>query len=162
MMEIDALERTLARILEHTRAADQKAYILVIIQTAVPTMLATSLQKWYTDVAMEPYRLPVLLATAGWLVSLVFSALVILSRMKWHGRKSVTFFGTIQSWPLEDYRKQLQGMDEAALRNDFIDQIWICSRICSLKHSFLRYANFLFLGSGLIILCCYVYRALWG
>lgn len=162
MVDTPELERILNRIHEWTRAADMKAYILVLIQTAVPSILAGSLKEWYTDPGMMPYRFPVLLATIGWLGSLVLSSLAILARTGWRGRKSVTYFGSIETWKLEAYRHHLAQLSTEDLRDDFVDQIWICARICSLKHFFVKFANYAFLVSSALIVGCYVYRALKG
>jgi len=162
MISTSAAERIVDRIQTLTRAADQKASALGIVQTGVPALLAESLKEWFLSPVLAPYKPFVAAATVGWIVSLVLTTMVLMARTQNRGRKSLTFFGDISSLSIEDYRSQLDSVDDAALAHDFADQAWVCAGICNRKYFLLKWTIRVLAWSWGLMLLCYFVRGMWG
>lgn len=161
-LEVPELERILNRVHEWTRAADQKAYILSVLQTVAAGVVATNLRDWFSSSNLSDLRLPVILSALLWLASVVFCSLTVFARTGRAGevQDSVTFFAHIgRHRKLLDYRHKVNTITDSLLRDDYIDQIWISGRICGLKHRFVKWGFSLFLASVAVFAVCLVIRA---
>ena len=152
MVDDAHLGRILDRVQEWTRAADTKAEILALMQTAAAAALASSISEWCAPSAHLWLKLGMIASIGLWLVSLVMTAYSILAVTDNPHQQSVTFFGDIPKWkPLNEYRKAVDSIAPVTLRNDYIDQIYICSIICGNKHWYLKRGIWLFVGSLVVM-----------
>lgn len=69
--------------------------------------------------------------------------------------RSVTFFGTIASWTVDEYRAKLDTMDADAWRADHISQIHVCSQIATRKFQLLQRGMYWFIGGLAAVTMCY-------
>ena len=64
-------------------------------------------------------------------LSAIFS--VLIARIKTPHKDSLIYFGTISGSNEEDYKTSIEGYDDNKLKDDYVRQIHICSRICTKK-----------------------------
>jgi hypothetical protein len=147
-VDTEHLERILNRIHDWIRAADTKASIVGLMQTATAALLADNLPHWFAADVSGTRRLITWIAVCLWVASVAMTTLAILWKGAKPVRQSMLFFGDITKWPsahaYADYVKQISDAD---LVSDYTDQIYISSIICGDKYWYLRRGIWFFLGS---------------
>lgn len=107
-VDTEHLERILDRVQEWTRAADTKAEILALMQTATAALLADDFASWFAAGTPAALKLGMALSVGLWIISVVMTAFAILAQTDNPSPKSITFFGDIANkaqWAtVEDYR----------------------------------------------------------
>jgi hypothetical protein len=152
MVDDEHLERILNRVHEWVRAADTKAEILGLMQTATAALLADDVPRWLAPTASGGLKFGVLLAVVLWLLSLLMTAFTVLAVTDHLHQQSITFFGDITKWKaLDKYREAVNTIDDTALRNDYICQIYISSIICGDKHWYLKRGIWLYVSSVVVL-----------
>ena len=163
MVDDAHLERILDRVQEWTRAADTKAEILGAMQTATAALLADNVAGWFGPGTSAFLKVGMVVALGLWLVSLVMTVFAILAVTDNPHQQSVTFFGDVTKWkPLAEYRAAVDTIEAKSLRNDYIDQIYICSIICGDKHWYIKRAIWLFVFSLLTMEVTLVLNGFWS
>jgi hypothetical protein len=118
------------------------------MQTAVAAFLADDVSGWFGPTVPVALKRGFVAAAGLWLVSVLMTAFAILAVTENPHQQSVTFFGDITKWKSVDaYRDALNTITDATVRNDYVDQIYICSIICGDKHWYIKRGIWLFLGS---------------
>jgi hypothetical protein len=154
--DLASLKGTLDRVQLWTAAADQKTEILTAIETLALGFLLPQVSEWL-DGEHTTSLIKVLLHAS----CLVLGVGVAVSVYALFPRTaptvgSLTFFGTIQGIPLEEYRRRLSGMDPAGWRDDYTAQIHECSRIAFTKFSLLKQSVRLFAAGLAVLVFTYV------
>ena len=89
------------------------------------------------------------------LSSIVMFFLAIRGRIKSNTtKKSMFFFGTIASLPLNDFKSKTMDMNDIALTKDILEQVHINSRICTTKFKFYNIGLWLLLLSAILFFIC--------
>lgn len=132
------LERILDRVHEWTRAADAKTDVLVAIQAGVLAFLLPPVTTWWTNATMPPPRWVqggIALGLAALVIGIYNALMALFPRTKNpHRLKSVTFFGDIAAWKLDEYRSKLDEITNERWREDLVTQIHASAAICVMKH----------------------------
>lgn len=159
-IETKDLEPILDRVHEWTRNADSKVDILVAVQAGVVALLMPSLVNWIQDAETGARSKLLFLIGFGFLVAALLKSLQSLfprtdaqwwTRLYnwWIGKKSpptsITFFGHIAQYTLDQYREKLRTMTEDELREDWISQIHISAGIAGRKHHNIKVGILLFI-----------------
>ena len=71
-------------------------------------------------------------------------------------KKSMFFFGTIATLPLNDFKSKTMDMNDKELTKDILEQVHINSRICSAKFKFYNKGLWLLLSSTVLFFVCKV------
>ena len=91
------------------------------------------------------------------LVSIVMFFFAIHGRIKTNvTKKSMFFFGTIATLPLNDFKSKTMDMNDKELTKDILEQVHINSRICSAKFKFYNKGLWLLLSSTVLFFICMV------
>ena len=91
------------------------------------------------------------------LVSIIMFFLAIRGRIKTNAtKKSMFFFGTIATLPLNDFKSQTMDMNDKGLTKDILEQVHINSRICTAKFKFYNKGLWLLLSSTVLFFACMV------
>lgn len=155
MLTKNDLETNLDRVHEWARAADQKVSIFLAFQGTVLTLLFTSVFAWTKDNFYNFSYINLVILISGIFLaiySLYQSASAIIPRItKDGGKKSVTFFGDIVKFNLENFKKAVKETSIDEYEIELIEQIHISAKIATRKHSQFRDAIFTFF-SGMILL----------
>lgn len=155
MLGKNDLESNLVRVHEWIRAADQKVSIFLAFQGVVLTIIFPAVSSWVlVNVKNFSYTILVILTTAFVLIgySIYKSASAIIPRLaKDEKQKSITYFGDIAKFELENFKKNIKQMSTEEYENELIEQIHISSKIASRKHIQFRDAIFIFFG-GMFLL----------
>lgn len=155
MLTKNDLETNLDRVHEWTRAADQKVSIFLAFQGTVITLLFTSVFAWTKDNFYNFSCINLVILVSGIFLaicSLYKSASAIIPRIAKDGyKKSITFFGDIVKFNLEDFKKAVKETSVNEYEIELMEQIHISAKIATRKHSQFRDAIFTFF-SGMILL----------
>lgn len=148
--ELGSLKGILDRVQLLTAVADQKTEVFTAIQTLALGFLLPEVSKWLA--ATFTTRLMTwLLHSACVLLALgVAASIYALFPRTDAPARSLTYFDTIRSMSLGEYRRRLSVADNAAWREDYIAQIHNCAAIAAAKFSLLKRAVQLF-ASGLAV-----------
>lgn len=91
------------------------------------------------------------------LASIIMFFLAIRGRIQTNGtKKSMFFFGTIATLPLNDFKAKTIDMKDKELTKDILEQVHINSRICSAKFNFYNKGLWLLLSSTVLFFVCMV------
>lgn len=147
------LESILNRVQQMTFAVDQKVNVLMVIQTLVLGFVLPENVKWLRTPGLPLWVLiPI---WAGWVliaIAVWHALLTVFPRIDNPTGFSVTFFGNIGSLKkVEDYRKKVAKITEEELREDYADQVYVCSVIALKKHRTFKVSGWTFV-IGLCIL----------
>ncbi len=137
-MEKPELEISLGRIHEWIRAADQKVSILLAFQGVLATIAAPRLFDLITEAVRDYHPLSFLALAVACYFSFdsflkIFHALVP-NIHNGHLRRSITFFGDISSFSLQEYQQRLDSASDADYREDLVQQIHTSAKIATTKH----------------------------
>jgi hypothetical protein len=165
-VKTEDLEPILDRIHEWIRSADVKTDILTATQAAVVGVLLPQIN----DLMAEPgttfwYEAGFVVGVGLLITALARSVMALFPRVKkdpWWRRllsgkreestfKSITYFGSIASWKLSEYRERLNNISDEDLREDFITQIHSSATIAARKHGDVKKA-IQFFCAGLVII----------
>jgi len=143
-------------------AADQKIGVVTAIQTLICGFLFNELSGWLGRPDTTTLITLALYVACGLLVlGIGFCAKGLFPNVHTSPGKSVTFFGTIQSWSLADYRATVAAMDEAAWRDDYTGQIHANAVITLAKHAAIKNSVKAF-SAGLLVIAVAYFAALAG
>lgn len=167
-MEKQELETSLSRIHEWIRAADQKVSILLAFQGVLATIAAPKLYDLVAEAIRSYHPLSFLALAVACYFSFdsflkIFHALVPNIHNS-HLHRSITFFGDISSFSLQEYQQKLDSVSDVEYRNDLVQQIHTSANIATTKHrnftaaikSFVLAIGFWFLGWLLLHILVYV------
>ena len=132
---LEALEKELERLLRWVGAAESRLAFVFSVSTAMLGAIALTVgdpTEWSWSLGAAA-----LLAIMLLLSSIVCSALATFPRTAGKGR-SLIFFGSIDSLPLDEYRKLAMSQTESGYRDDLIEQCHRNAQIASTKYAWIR------------------------
>ncbi len=135
MNKVDYLEKELARLIDWIKSADTRiSFILPLSTVMLGTMaaLAPTLNEWTKISAFAVFAASLLLV-----FSIVFIALATFPRTK-GPKKSMIFFGCINTMDLEQFRTSVSSLEEGEYINDLIDQCHINAQIAEEKFVWIK------------------------
>ncbi|MHB8579148.1 MAG: Pycsar system effector family protein [Ignavibacteriaceae bacterium] len=158
MLEKSDLELNLNRVHEWIKAADQKVSIFLAFQGVVLAILFPSVFSWVIRHWKNiPFMLQSLLIVGIILIaySIYKSAMSIIPRLSKDEKKSLTYFGDIAEFKIEEFKRAIEELGEKEYEEELIEQIQISSIIAKRKHSQFRSALIIFFGG--LFLCALSY-----
>ena len=149
------LEESLRRVHEWIRSADEKVSIFLALQGVALTILFPKVFSWTEDNFDKFSCLDFFILLMGMVliaISLCKSVFAIIPSLdKKKHKKSMTYFGDIAEFKLEDFQKMVEGASDKEYGEELINQIYISSGIAKKKHTQFREAITAFFG-GIILL----------
>jgi Pycsar effector protein len=147
----------LNRVQGWTVAADQKISVITAIQTIACGFLFPELRDWiraqHTSACIRVF---LVIGAALLAVGIGYSLRALFPVIKEKTSRSATFFGSIQGWTLNEYRRHLAAMTPEDWHEDYVSQIHVNSTITTRKFQRAQRSVQCF-GVGLAILgACYV------
>jgi hypothetical protein len=130
MNKIDYLEKELSRLLEWIKSADTRISLILPLSTAMLGTIAALLPKfslWTWCIGLS-VTLSILLLAA----SLISVSVALFPRTNGPNNSNV-FFGGINTKGLEQYRNEINQLNEEQYKTDLINQCFINARIANIK-----------------------------
>lgn len=156
-MKQEELEKNLDRVHAWIRSADQKISIFLAFQAF---MLNFTLSLIFSLLKSPGYQFhfslfSFFLTFLGALLigfGIITAIFALLPRLNDGGnKKSLIYFKGIASLKIEDYKKAINSMTAQSYKEALQDQIYISSKIATIKHNEFKYALISFM-SGIILL----------
>ncbi len=139
MLTKSELEKNLERIHGWVTAADQKVSIFLAFQGIILTILFERIFLWTKENLRDLQCRSIILLIFGIILitySIYKSISAIIPRLtKDKKKKSITYFGDIAEYNLENFKKAVKETSEDEYENELIEQIHISSKIAKMKHS---------------------------
>ena len=160
MLTKSDLEVNLGRVHEWIKAADQKVSIFLAFQGVVLTILFPTVFSWLMRhwVGLQSIlQFLLIVGTILIIYSLYKSAMAIIPRLnKDEKRRSITYFGDIVKFKLEEFKNAIDLMSEKEYEQELIDQIYVSSFIAKRKHLEFRLALIIFFCGMLLLALSYL------
>lgn len=156
----EVLEKTLDRIHEWIRAADQKISIFLAFEGIVITLLALPVLSWIKEKYsfFDSAILFLLYISFSILIYGFFKILFALSPvLRQKQGDSFTYFGDIAKTKFEKYKSRISRATQKDYKNELVEQIFVVSKIANRKHTHFRDSLLLFCLGILLLLACVAY-----
>lgn len=157
---IDELEKTLNRIHEWIRAADQKISIFLAFEGIIITLITLPVSSWvkgkyllFDSIILSLLYFSFSLLTYGF-IKILFALSPVLRQKQ---GDSFTYFGDIAKVKFESYKNRINKTTQKDYKNELLEQIHIVSKIANRKHLNFRDSLLLFCLGILFLLSSIAY-----
>lgn len=165
MINNEMLEKSLQRIHEWIRSADQKVSIFLTFEGVLFGFLFSPIKQFIGSNIKnlsEIFIIFLIISIVCFADSLIKLCSSLVSRTKNSGKKSISFFGDIASLDKEKFIKEIKKCDSSRIADDLIEQIHISSKIADKKHNLFQESLGLLFVSLISLVLAFVWFYLWG